>query len=296
MATNCLGETFSTCGWEIDSKFPKATPVTALNVNAIILGLSTCAILASGPAAFGNNNLFLPGDAFFPTELDKKDLEQLQTVKTGERTFEYSSLDGYDGAFCGYAGYSSAKIPAVDDLMAKRLASVYRLIQEREGSKAPQNPEDRKSIHAKSDGMRVMFYPPEFQFPRHTLGLRYNERWVAEAVKFGHEKQHLRLCCLISEPDAIEQEWRDADDVAPLKVKLPNVKPERQVQVEAPVVVQGPVQAIVIGRQTLKALFQPKDRDELTIYLVDGNGIRELEYRRGEWQSGEIETGARGAK
>ena len=85
----------------------------------LVLVLFTIASVASSGHVMANNNLFLPGDAFFPTVLTKAEVESLQTTKTGERTFAYSSFGGYEGAFCGYAGYANATIPAVDDALAK---------------------------------------------------------------------------------------------------------------------------------------------------------------------------------
>lgn len=65
----------------------------------ILLGL----VLATGTPRLANNNLFLPGDAFFPTELTKSKVAALRAAKTGDREFAYSKPAGNEGAFCGYA-------------------------------------------------------------------------------------------------------------------------------------------------------------------------------------------------
>ena len=82
--------------------------------------------------SWANNNLFLPGDAFFPTQLTKADLEGLQKAE-GHLKFEYSNLGGYGSAFCGYAGHSSAMLPVVDDSFAKNIAKAYARVREFEG-------------------------------------------------------------------------------------------------------------------------------------------------------------------
>lgn len=255
-----------------------------MKIKPIIFASITVAILSSNAGVLANNNLFLPGDAFFPTALTKNNVEALQARKIGERTFAYSSFGGYEGAFCGYAGYNNAKIPAVDDDFAKNLAAVYARIREFDERQLIERTRDGKTVHIETNGIRVLFYPPEFEFPRHSLGLRYNENWVSEAVKFGHKKEHLRLCCLIPDPDAVERSWRDAHVIPPLNVKLPDVELKPVPETEAPVVVQGPVKAIVIGSHTLKELFRCNHDDYLTVYIVDSKGITELVHEDGKWR------------
>lgn len=254
-----------------------------MNAKALTFASIAVAFTLSSARILANNNLFLPGDAFFPTVLTKADIEALQATKSAERTFRYSSFGGYEGAFCGYAGYANAKIPSVDDAFAKSLASVYERIRESQPRELIERTHEGKTELIETNGVRVLFYPPEFEFPRYHLGLRYNEKWVTEAVKFGHERKHLRLCCLIPSPDAIECEWRDAELVPPLKVQLPKVELNPVPETETPVVVQGPVKAVVIGSYSLEDLF----RDEAIypmVYIVDAKGIIALLRDDSEWK------------
>jgi hypothetical protein len=236
-----------------------------------------------------NNNLFLPGDAFFPTMFTKADIEALQKAKSGERKFAYSSLGGYEGAFCGYAGYANATIPAVDDEFAKNLARAYDKIREFDGRKLIERTTDGKTELIETNGIRVLFYPPEFKFPEHALGLRYNENWVAECMKFGHRRKDLRLCPLIADPEAVAISWRDADLVPGLKADLPKVPLKPVPRAEEPVVVRGPVKAFVFGSLTLKEIFQCKQEDVLTVYLVDSKGITKLVHEDGKWNPHDFE-------
>jgi hypothetical protein len=68
-----------------------------------LVALSLCE--RSTELASANNNLFLPGDAFFPTELTADTLAELDGGGEEPPIFTYSNLGGYEGAFCGYAGY-----------------------------------------------------------------------------------------------------------------------------------------------------------------------------------------------
>ena len=256
-----------------------------MKIKSPILAFVTVAIMVSSSSVIANNNLFLPGDAFFPTVLAKKDLGALLANKKGDRTFTYSSFGGYEGAFCGNAGYYYATIPAVDNNFAKNLAAVYLRIREFDNRELIEITRDGKTELIETNGMRVLFYPAEFKFPRHRLGLRYNENWVSEAVKFGHEKDQLRLCCLIPDPDAVERSWRDAEAIPPLKVKLPDVELKPVPVTETPVVVESPVKAIVIGSHTLKELFRYSDDDYLTVYIVDSKGTTEMVHEDGKWLS-----------
>ena len=145
--------------------------------------------------------------------------------------------------------------------------------------------QDGKTELIETNGMRVLFYPPDFQFPRNTLGLRYNEDWVSEVIQFGHRREYARLCCLIADPDAVERSWRDAEAIPPLKAKLPDIELKPVPETETPVVVQGPVKAIVIGSLTLRDLFRPKNDDYLTVYVVDSKGITEMVHENGKWRT-----------
>jgi len=255
-----------------------------VNRNALRAASALIVSVICATTCLANNNLFLPGDAFFPTALTKADIESLAAAKTGERTFAYSSFGGYMPAFCGYAGYAYATIPAVDDELAKNLVLVYGRIRERDGQGGNEPVVDGDTKPEETTGIRVLFYSRDFEFPRHALGLRYNENWVAETVKFGHRKEDVRLCCLISDPEALERSWRDAEEVAALNVDLPDVPLKPVPLTEAPVVVRGPVKAIVIGSHSLQELFRPDEDDELTVYMVDSKGITRLDHRDGQWR------------
>lgn len=240
--------------------------------------------------AFANNNLFLPGDAFFPTVLTKADVEALLAARNGERSFKYSSFDGYELAFCGYAGYNTASIKAVDDAFANNLATVYGRVRQYSPRTLVEQVRDGKEELIESNGIRVLFYPADYAFPGRPLGLRYNENWIAEAVKFGHKRERVRLCSLIQDPRVIEEEWRDGEAVPPLKVQLPDIKPRPVPEITQDAVeVQGPVKAIVIGNQTLKGIYDcetfPQDFSPTvpTVYVVDSNGITELGCNNGNW-------------
>lgn len=252
--------------------------------------LLACVLLTCLPSASANNNLFLPGDAFFPTELTLADIESLQVTRAEKRQFKYSSLGGYEGAFCGYAGYRNAIIPGVDDAFIKNLADLYTELRRHGGRELLEViEEDGSKKLVEMNGLRVLFYPKDFEFPRNQLGLRYNEKWVAEAMKFGHRRASLRMCCLVPDASAVERSWRDATSVPALEVVLPEVELRPVPITREPVVVQGPVQAIVIGSYQLTDLFRYGHDEYLQIHAVDSDGIVEIEHIDGRWERYEPE-------
>lgn len=231
---------------------------------------------------YGNNNLFLPGDAFFPTELTAEKLNQLQ--KADEPEFAYSSFDGYDGAFCGYAGYSRAKIPGVDRKFLLNLIDVYAEIREFRPKKLVESKREGKTELQETNGIRVLFYPANFEFPKYRLGLRYNERWVEETVAFGHRAQDIRICELVSGADAVMESWRDSKLVGGFELKRPTIKPEPGERVEEAVALLGDVKALVIPAEPLVNYAFPNRETTMTLWSIDSKGVTtHTSDDRGRW-------------
>jgi hypothetical protein len=228
--------------------------------------------------SFANNNLFLPGDAFFPTELSEVDLKRISTEPAGKRLFTYSSYDTYPMAFCGNAGYQLVILENVDDAFVKNLKATYEEIHRAMPRKFVEEKQDGKTRLVESNPIRVLFCSASFQFPKHSLGLRYNENWVEEAVSFGHKRDHLRLCCMINHPDALERSWRDAKTVSPLGEIVAGGKNTPADSA----IVRGPLRAVVIGEHVPADYFGSGDANWL--YVVDSSGSKELRRYDGEWR------------
>jgi hypothetical protein len=237
---------------------------------------------------YGNNNLFLPGDAFFPTELTAEKLNQLQ--KADEPEFDYSSFDGYEGAFCGYAGYSRAKIRAVDRAFIGNLINVYAEIRELSPKHLVETRRDGKTVLEETNGIRVLFYPANFEFPKYRLGLRYNEKWVEETVAFGHRAQDIRICELVSGADAIMESWRDSRIVGGFELKRPTVKPEPGERADDPVVLLGSVKALVIPDEPLVNYAFPNRETTMTLWNIESQGVTTHTSNEGRWTVSESDS------
>lgn len=237
--------------------------------------------------AVANNNFFLPGDAFFPTQLTAEDLRVLQTGEAAGKIFHYSSFGGYEGAFCGYAGYSRAQIAAVDRSFITNLVTVYGQVRQYERKELVEVVEKGKTKQVETNGIRVLFYPQDFDITKFKLGLQYNEKWVDETMKFGHERQQIRLCELIDDKEAVIASWRDASLVGSFEIVLPKVKLEGGTPVEAPFSIKGPVKAIVLQQHTLKEYFHAKTSP--TMYVVDSKSVQQFTWALSEWHLSEDE-------
>jgi hypothetical protein len=183
-------------------------------------------------------------------------------------------------SFCGDAGYRQAILEQVDDAFAENLLGAYAKLREKVPRQFVEEFNDGQRRLVETNGMRVLFYHTSFSFPEHTLGLRYNEDWVEEAVQFGHQPSHLRLCCLLRNPLALEQSWRDAKTVAPLMRAKPVINRERQ---SPSIVIREKVKAIVVSPYELDDRFLVHRNEYRHLFVVDSAGIRELRHRDGEW-------------
>ena len=255
----------------------------------------TLLVLALFQTSFANNNLFLPGDAFFPTELTKADIERLQKVKEGQLAFQYSRLGGYNAAFCGYAGYGTALLPVTDNKFTNNLAKAYKRIREFEGRQLIEiKMEDGKTSYEETNGVKVLFYNGDFDISKHVLGLRYNETWLKEVAAFGHPREHARLCPLLQSRNAIATSWRDGDLVPALKAKLPAAdKGSLKETLKEPIVMDSGIKAIIIPASvSLDDIFNRASTSNLLV--VDSNGFKEMRYSKGKWKESSSDEGGFG--
>ena len=183
---------------------------------------------------------------YFPTTLTLADVERLTSEGDDVPTFRYSSLGGYEGAFCGYAGYLHAQVPGLSPEFRRNLRDAYRFAREHYEARMLQEVKTNGKVDlVEVNGISVLLYPREFEFPKFCFGLRYNENWTEECMKFGHTR-HVRLCELVDDKEAIMLSWRDSKFVPPLKAKLPTIELKPVPATETPVTIQDNIKAIVL--------------------------------------------------
>ena len=247
-----------------------------------------CLLFFQLPSASANNNWLLPGDAFFPTVLTQADILALQANLDERYEFHYSNFDTFPLAFCGNAGFQRVVIESVDKAFVANLAAAYKAIRETQPRELVEELTNGKKNLKETNGIRVLFYPEAFDFSKHKLGLRYNENWVEELVKAGYQRDHVRLCCMLSSRDAVMVSWRDAKQVAALELTIPkkeNPAGETSRKVNQSVVVKGKVKAIVILAKSLDEYFKSGRDDSLSLYEIDSTQYKRLSRQRGKWVS-----------
>lgn len=240
-------------------------------------------LLFAAPSSYGSNNYFLPGDAFFHATLTQKNLDSLTKQKM-PRVVDYSFQDTFEGAFCGYAGYSRARVPAMDDKFVANLKWTYDHIREMNGRELRESRTANGVELYETNGLHMFLVREDFDLSdsRLQLGLKYNENWIEETTKF---VDHARLCCFVDTAEAIEACWVDGPRYPGLEVKLPADKPEAGHPIDNPVEIQGKVKAIIMPAGPLKPYFQ-RDEDcfiyvvtekEVVKYWVDGHKWKEFD-------------------
>lgn len=249
---------------------------------------------------FANNSFFLPGDACFHTSLTKVQIESLKKAKTGERTFGYAIMVNHGGGyFCGFAGYMNATIPAVDDKFMTNLEDCYKKIRQHYPRELVEQAIDAETDVVETNGINLVFYPADFDLEKHVIGLQYNENWIDEVVKFGHEREHCLLNSQVDDAEAVAEAWRDSPKVPELKVTLPAKKAivedeesserDETLRETRPVTVRGKVKAVVLGNATPTDLYRgdPEGGDRsFTVYVVDSEGITEHRVSSGRIRAG----------
>lgn len=242
--------------------------------------LNTVALFLLSLPVRANDNFFLPGDAFFPTVLTQASLASLSTSDPKDRTFDYSDFQ-LGGSFCGYAGYCRARFDCVDDAFIGNLRKTYREIRKRRPRELREEVQREETRLVETNGVRVLFYRADFPYPGGKLGLRYNEKWVDEVVRFGHDRDRVHLNCLVADPTAVEICWRDASRYAGLAVNLPKVALKPTPRIDTPVVVTDAVKAIVISEHNLTDLFHSTHTSSpglvsWPVFVVDSDGITKV--------------------
>lgn len=243
----------------------------------ILIAASLVVTSLPGQLVLANNYYFLPGDAFFHCTMTKAQAEALAEPSAKPRVFKYSLYGAeFDFAFCGYAGYTNARIPKVDDRFAANLAKAYTRVRSTYVREWRETLNKEKNVLFESNPVHVFFYRADYDFKRSNVALRYNENWVAEVKKFGHRRAHARLCCFISGEEPVTISWRDSELIPGFEVTLPEAPIQRGKPVDEPLTIAGAVKAIVLPPISLSKFFAPDNSWDL--FVVDSTGIVHLMY------------------
>jgi len=283
-------------------------------MNKMRITILTFVLALLPTTAVANNNFFLLGDAFYSTTLTQSELAAIDASNPKSHVFGYANFGTWEGAFCGYAGYRLATVEGLDESFLENLKLVYGEIRRDYPRELVEIDRDGKMSTEETNPIRVFFYRNDFVYgeplklpepevpfgdpnkpisipPKVHLGLKYNESWVAETVKFGHHRHLIRMCRMIDHPDAIMADWRDAESVTGLEIQLPDkIELDKSGIVTTPITITGEIKAIVIPPVSLEKYFQitnpeaSSDSEDLRlpVYVVNSDGIQRLTLPTGE--------------
>ena len=153
-----------------------------------------------------HNNLFLPGDAFFMTEISIEELEELRDNNKTTLPLFYSRYPGF-GFFCGYLGYRHAQINEVPPRVFQQIidacnnmpADTHETLETESG-------EEIKKLTA------YLFIIAILTSERLRIGIDYNEDWAT--IQRKHRGKHVMYPGRGNESTIIEN-WRNSTEVNP---------------------------------------------------------------------------------
>ena len=239
-------------------------------------------LFALSQFCLANNNLFLPGDAFFPTVMTKEEVTQFVDSPSTQRAIAYAAIGKLGASFCGYAGFQNARVPTADDNFAANLKKAYDRMRVQQPRILQEYQENGETKLIETNSMRVLFYPRDFDFQKFDLGVTYNENWIEQIERFGHKREHIQYSSLVDRSESVARSWRDGPRVLPLQAKIPEFKiGEKEL---TPVTIECPLQAIVLANGTLNDFFERDGEKTLRIYAVNSDAVDEWIYHEWEWK------------
>jgi hypothetical protein len=264
-----------------------------------LLGKFSSAIVIVLACAIGQLRLdaqdayFLPGDAFFHTQMTEEMVNELRNGK--RRYLTYVRLSG--GAFRGSAGYVNLEFDEAPEYLNEGLFRAYWWVRSCNKPRfidnrviAMDEATGKLSVAAAPEleeypGISVFIYNSDFDFTSYEIGLKYNETWYEEMERFGFSPGHVQLDEFFLSPTAIALSWQMARRVDGLKVAVPaGDVPDRKASPE-PIVVSGPVVALI---PLCNDAQQSLDFDAVfEVIAVTPEGVVLYERDGHSWNSGE---------
>jgi hypothetical protein len=239
----------------------------AVNRTLLLLALEGACLVPATTLA--NNTSFLPGDAFFFVRLDEADIAALAGVESPVLTYG----DHWDsGFFCGHAGFAQLRVERMPQSMKQHLLEAFR----RFGPDLEEDARGEKRIS-------VFRYNDDYDWHEYQFGIQYNENWVEETAKFGHEPEYVRLESFISTERAVMTSWRDAQRVPPLDVSVPPIDEEAiEDTSSSPVVLSGRFQLLVLPNRDFDEYFEYEAGTRLI--EISDEGIRTFVADNSQWK------------
>lgn len=230
---------------------------------AIVCAGIVVAVLTDRPA-FATNNYFFAGDGFFHTALSESNLANIEQEKNPKFIYRWPNRD--EEYLYGDAGFGEMTFTGMPPTFKENLRRVYAEIRKRH---------PMKTIGVdkyETNPLSVFFYNASFDFRKHRLCLRYNEDWRKETM-------HLEL--FVNRADAVVEEWRDSENVKPLRAECLKVKKD-PISGYGTIRVQKDVRAIVLPTNDYGRYYERKKGTK--IYEVTETAANEYTADNNVWK------------
>jgi hypothetical protein len=234
----------------------------------------------------GNNALFIPGDAFFYSEIDQAEWDALQNGKLS--VMKYDRPEELSFTLSGYAGYENLGIANLPDEYRTRLVEAIAMMKRKYPSKIVEiDHGDTGSFGGPSgiekkevNKIRVFVCNKSFDFGKHRIALKYNESWPEAGVALGLRKDRFRYDFFVGSAQAIVESWRMGAEVQSLSVQLPT---SGRIYFKDPMKFDpAEVKFLICPPEPLSSLcFPPRDSD-IECRSVSEDGIAKLTVDKSE--------------
>lgn len=245
--TGLICSTFSTGGGRrMLTGHSTQTPSRTTLLSAARCGLVATAVVAllhvGATRSCGANVGFLPGDTFFHARLTEDFVVELDE-SSEQMTFSYSRPAYAQPALCGYTGFWRLEVVDTDRNIKKSFRRLYKtlrrdypkiikviIIEDIEDDELRQElGAEGGEIRQELNGIHVFVYNADYDVNKFGLGLKYNEQWHSppkEAVGERRTDFFPLASASVYEPfvreyNAVVQDWRRADKVDALSVRVP---------------------------------------------------------------------------
>ncbi len=232
---------------------------------------------------------FLPGDAYFATELTAN---MFAGVRSSEVIRAYYAHPWFEEPrFGGSAGYQIAEIKNISNATKDRITALYHKLRktyplEVEIHVDSEGKEKRREIN----GFPLLLYNRTFDFKSMRVGLRYNEDWADDVISFGHSRPFVGYDVANSEslPNYLMLDWRDGKTIPSLEATLPTPRfQDAADKAHTPISLDADkLILIVVADRTIEAIR--RNRVGALFFIISASQTIKMYRDTDGWQQAEV--------
>lgn len=239
---------------------------------------------------------FLPGDAYFQTEITREIVEQLKAPLKDDTIILHYSF-GSAPIEGEVHGYKSTEIRSLTDNRRHRIVDIHRRIRSRIPLIAKITETNGHETRIENNAVQMLIYNSGFDGTEHRIGLRYNESWPADEKAIAGKMLRSYPGSVTGIADKyFSIDWEYAKEVNPLIAVIPEAANQRPYYLQnVPVIVDARnVQFVLLPDIQLQALRRGDTGDWLEhgawYYLIDGEKVTQVTHDNDGWHSNVVES------